>query len=310
MPDTVVIVGATGFVGRNLVRFLKGRAARVLPVSSAGATVEGIAGLTLADLETADLSPDTVLVHLAAIRYDPATFAAMQPAILAGNVELTNHLYRLCADKGIAEMRVASSSAVYPAGEMDFDDAQPLDLNRDPNAGELMYGWSKRIGEIYAHAFHRQKIVNTVSFRLSNPYGPHDTLDQDKAHVATAFVIRALSGAGPFEIRGNPAAIRDFVYVGDVCEVLTRSLAWRGRNEVYNLGSGYDTTIEQLARAVLALAAPGRPLDVIGDGGGIAVRRCLNGRLRTAFAIERFTPLHDGLAPTIDWYRDALARRA
>jgi nucleoside-diphosphate-sugar epimerase len=306
LPETVVVVGASGFIGRNLVRRLKGEVARILPVSASAVAVDGIPGLRLGDLANVAIGPEAVLVDVAAYRYDAARFAAAQAEILVRNVESAGQVYELCAKKGISEIRTASSIAVYPAAETEFDDGSALDLNSDPHDGELMYAWSKRIGEIYARLFARKYGINSIAFRLTNPFGPDDSLEEAKAHVIPAFIIRALTTQGPFAIRGNPRASRDFIYVGDVCEVIYRSLRVRGQCGQYNLGSGETVTIERLARTVLRLV--GRESEIVSagsDGSTVAERRCRNQRVRADFGIERFTSLEDGLVPTIEWYRDA-----
>lgn len=310
LPETVIVVGASGFIGRNLVRHLKGQVGRILPVSLAGGEVEGIAGLRFAELDRADVGRDTAVVNLAAHRYDAASFAAGQSDIFLRNLEIAARVYEFCARREITEVRSASSIAVYPEGDTVCDDSAPLDLAADPADGELMYGWSKRVGEIAARLFARKCGVHTVAFRLSSPYGPYDSLDPAKAHVVPAFVMRALTTTGPFTVRGDPGASRDFVYVGDVCEIFRRSLAWRGRDEVYNLGSGENVTIGELARHILALVGGDREIVAAGAPvSAVAHRRCPSERLRAAFAVERFTPLGDGLKPTIAWYRDAYAAR-
>ena len=281
LPDTVIVVGASGFIGRNLVRRLKGEVAHILPVSASAVAVDGIPGLRLGDLANVAIGPDAALVDVAAYRYDAAHFATAQAEILVRNVEIAGQVYELCARRGITEIRSASSIAVYPAAETEFDDGSPLDLNSEPHESEQMYAWSKRIGEIYAGLFARKYDINTIAFRLTNP----------------------------FAIRGNPQASRDFIYVGDVCEVLYRSLAVRGQRGQYNLGSGENVTIDRLARTILRLV--GREAEIVStgsSGSAVAERRCRNHRVRADFGIDRLTPLEDGLVPTIEWYRDACRR--
>ena len=204
MPDSVIIMGASGFIGRNLVRALKPHVTRIVPVSVSGADVEGLPGHAFADLDTSKAAPGSIVINVAAYRYDAANFAAGQTEILLRNVEIAGKVYEFCVRSGITEVRAASSIAVYPADDANFDDAAPLDLNRDPHPGELMYGWSKRIGEIYGRLFAEKNGINTVAFRLTNPYGPFDSVEENKAHVVPAFVIRALTSTGPFTVRGNP----------------------------------------------------------------------------------------------------------
>ena len=307
LPDTVIVVGATGFVGQNLVRHLKDKVARIVPVSTLGAAVAGIPGIRFADLDEAGIAADAVVVNLAAHRYDRRSFARQQPQIFARNVEITSRVYEFCARCGITEVRLASSSGVYPADVPSGDDAIPLDLAQEPQHGELLYAWSKRIAEVTARLFAASHGIHTIAFRLTNPYGPRDGLDAEAVHVVPALIIRALTTCGPLVLRGNPAARRDFIYVGDICEVFGQSLARRGRSAVYNLGSGESTTIGEVARTVLDLAGSGRGLVVDPSAApGVASRQVTADRLRADFAIEQLTPLRDGLARTVDWYRDAI----
>lgn len=306
-PDSVIIVGATGFIGRNLVRALKHDIANLIPVSVSGAAVEGLPGHRFNALNDLKAGQDTVVINVAAYRYDAANFATAQTDLLVRNAEIAGKVYEFCAKNGIKEVRAASSIAVYPADDVNFDDAAPLDLNRDPHPGELMYGWSKRIGEIYGRLFAEKNGISTVAFRLTNPYGPFDSMEENKAHVVPAFVIRALNSTGPFTVRGNPEASRDFIYVDDVCEVFRRSLTWRGRSGVYNLGSGTNTSVRQLAAAVLDLTGTQREIVAQGAATSAVVHRfCRNDRLKADFAMEKFFSLAEGLKSTIAWYRDAL----
>ncbi len=101
LPETVVIVGASGFIGHNLVRRLSRRVGRIVPVSASGQAVEGIAGLRLADLDGADIGSDAAVVNVAAHRYDGTNFAASQPEIFARNVEIATRVYEFCARRGM-----------------------------------------------------------------------------------------------------------------------------------------------------------------------------------------------------------------
>jgi nucleoside-diphosphate-sugar epimerase len=308
MPaETVIIMGASGFIGRNLARALKPHVTRLVPVSVSGADVEGLSGHAFAELETLKIMPDSIVINVAAYRYDAANFDAGQTEILLRNVEITGKVYEFCVRNGITEVRAASSIAVYPANDANFDDAAPLDLNRGPHPGELMYGWSKRIAEVYGRLFMEKNSINTVAFRLTNPYGPFDSVEENKAHVVPAFVIRALTSTGPFTVRGNPQASRDFIYIEDVCEIFRRSLAWRGRSGAYNLGSGSNSSVQQLAETVLELTGTKR--EIVAQGAATSAvthRNCRIDRLKADFGMTDFVTLAEGLKPTIAWYRDAL----
>ena len=309
LPRAVVVFGASGFIGRNIVDALAGRVETLIGVTGRTPAVPGCT-MTLPADRLADIAPlpaDTVVVNVAAKRYDARNFRDDQTDILRLNVEIANAIYAFCVARRITEVRLASSVAVYPATWEVLDDERPLDLNDWPHAGEAAYAWSKRWAEICAGIFDRQAGVKTQVFRLSNPYGPYDATDVAAAHVAPAFVIRALAPGDTFEILGNPEAERDFVFAGDVARVFVASLARRGVTDACNIGYGTTATIRQLAEA--ALRAAGRDKAIVVAGGmpaGVNVRRVTAARVRAAYPVAPFADLDRGLAATAAWYRAAL----
>lgn len=307
LPSVVVLIGASGFVGRNLVDALAGKLDRLIGVTAATPEVAGCdETVTLGILDTLDdLPEDTAVIHVGAYRYDPERFALAQADILTHNADLNARVYRFCAERGIKEVRLASSVAVYPAGLAVMDDAVPVDLDAPPYAGEAFYAWSKRWAEVLAGLYRERFGVNTVTFRLSNPYGPYDSVNPNKAHVAPAFVMKALDANPVFPIRGNPQVERDFVYVGDVAELFVRTLGWRERNAVYNIATGETTTLKTLAETVMGVAGVDKPIEAGAPGAfGPDVRRSAADRVKRDFAFT-FTGLAAGMAPTIEWYRNA-----
>ena len=309
LPDAVVLFGASGFIGRNIVDALAGRT-HLVGVTGSGTPIPGcdqvVAGADIGGI--GPLPPDTVIIHVAAFRYFASRFARQQAEILAVNTALTQAVYDFALARGITEVRVASSSAVYPASWAVLDDTRTLDLNDWPHDGEAAYAWSKRWGEITAELWHRRAGISTISLRLTNPYGPHDTLDEDEGHVATAFIIRALKDQPDFEVRGNPLAERDFVFSGDVANAFVASLSLLGVHAAMNCARGQTTTVADLATAAMRAAGRERPLRTAPPPhAGVAVRRASGERIRAEIpGLPPFRDLDDGMRATMEWYRHAL----
>jgi nucleoside-diphosphate-sugar epimerase len=304
----VVLFGASGFIGRNIVEALAGRVDTLIGVTGRGTSVPRCdAVVRMDDLAAIPALPaETVVINAAAYRYDARSFQAEQSTILTRNVAIANTVYDFCVMRKISEVRLASSVAVYPATAT-LDDETPIDLNGWPHAGEAAYAWSKRWAEIRAEVHHRQFGVHTITFRLSNPYGPFDSTDVGAAHVAPAFVIKALMPGNTFEILGNPDAERDFVFAGDVARTFVASLERRGVSETYNLGYGRTATIRQLAEAALRAAGSTKRIIVASNvASGVNVRRVTATRLRRDFALEPFADLDQGMSATVAWYAKAL----
>ena len=315
LPDAVIVWGASGFIGRNIVDLLAGKVSAVIGVNASGAPVPGCTATVAAGaVDTLPaLPPDAAIIHVAAYRYFASQFGRQQSAILSANLGMTEAVYRFAMARGISEIRAASSSAVYPASWDLQDDALPLDLNAWPHDGEAAYAWSKRWGEITGELWSRRAGISTISFRLTNPYGPYDTLDEAEAHVATAFVIRACGDAPEFEVRGDPDAERDFIYSGDAAEAFVESLKLRGTTAAVNLANGQTRTVRDLAEATMRAAGRQRPIRLTSPPAagnrGVKLRRATAAKLRELLpGLAPFRSLEAGMAETLAWYRDALRR--
>jgi nucleoside-diphosphate-sugar epimerase len=307
----VVLFGAGGFIGRHLTCAFAGRVPLLYAVTASGAAVAGATESFAFDRRDAipKLPRETVVVNAAARRHDASRFAGEQSAILAHNSEIATRIYQFCVDRGLREVRLASSVAVYPAEWDLLDDERPFDLAAPPHQGEAGYAWSKRWTEIVADLHHRLYAINTLTFRLTNPYGPFDSLDPAAAHVAPAFAMKALAPGPTFEIAGNPDAERDFVYAGDVAAVFAASLDRRGAHDSCNLARGTTHSIRRLAEAAVAAAGAAKEITVSGASfHGVSVRRASAAKLRRLFDLPTFRGLDEGMRETVAWYRDALAR--
>jgi nucleoside-diphosphate-sugar epimerase len=310
LPEAVVLFGAGGFIGRNIVDALTGQVDRLIGVTAGGRPVPGCDLVVSADRlgDIPALPKDSLLINVAAMRYDPRRFRDDQSAILQRNVAILTAAYAFCVERGIGEVRQAGSSAVYPAAADPLDDEVPLDLNAPPHAGEMGYAWSRRMAEITADVHRELYGIQTQTFRLTNPFGAHDTLDDGAAHVATALVIRVLKEQGPLRLLGNPDAERDFVYAGDVGGVFRESCRCRGLHTAMNLARGQTTSIRRFAETVLAAAGSDRAILVSNEiPPGVNIRRATGRRLRQTFPHLDFHSLEDGVKDTIAWYRHAFA---
>ncbi len=195
-----------------------------------------------------------------------------------------------------------------------FDDARPVEEDGDaPFDLDSPYQISKIVGEFYCVYFHKQHRVPTVRARFQNVYGPGEILGAGRwrgtaatvwRNVVPTFIYRALRGM-PLELDNGGVASRDFIYVDDIVEGLV-ACAVRGKpGDVYNLASGEETTIKELAETVNHLAGgrsevvitPQRPWDRAGRRVG-STRKS-----REQLGFEAKTRLAEGLRKTVDWTR-------
>jgi nucleoside-diphosphate-sugar epimerase len=234
------------------------------------------------------------------------------------NLITTLKLYeRLKSQRGLRKVVYAASGCtlaeheVYDGVEATTEEgAAPFDLDSP-------YQISKVVGEFYSVYYHRMHGLPTVRARFQNVYGPGEVLGAGRwrgtpatvwRNVTPTFVYRALKGL-PLELDDEGRASRDFVYVEDIARGLI-ACADRGTpGDVYNLASGRETSIRDLAELVLRLTGssaelvlrPRRPWDH-------SVRRFGSSeKSRRELGFDAVTPLDEGLARLIAWMRQEQA---
>ena len=176
------------------------------------------------------------------------------------------------------------------------------------------YQISKIAGELYANYFWMRSGLPVVKARFQNVYGPGEVLGAGRwrgtvntvwRNVTPTFVWRAIHGDA-LAIENDGIATRDFIYVSDMVSGLI-ACATRGEpGGVYNLASGAETSIRDLAETIIELAgsgsveaAPARDWDRSKTSAISSTER----KATRELGFEVQTSLRDGLERTISWTR-------
>jgi nucleoside-diphosphate-sugar epimerase len=180
------------------------------------------------------------------------------------------------------------------------------------------YSISKVVGEFYCVYFHRQHGLPAVRARFQNVYGPGEVLGAGRwrgtpatvwRNVTPTFVYKALQGE-PLPVENQGIASRDFIYVEDICRGLMACALHGSPGEVYNIASGIETTIFELAELINELTGntggivflPQRPWDHSGKRFGSTEKA------RRELGFTAAVSLREGLLQTISWTRENLPR--
>lgn len=305
----VLITGAAGFVGANLVEYLLERGHDVVALDdlSAGARPSWWARDSRpASVEASIEDHDAVrqamegvdgVVHLAA-RPGVADSVDRPDLDFRTNVLGTFTVFDAARQSDVSRFVFASSGAVLAAA------TPPLREDMAP-APKSPYGASKLYGEGITAAGDAFGIVG-ISLRFSNVYGPHCA---HKKSVVASFLSRALTGK-PLVIYGDGTQTRDFIYVEDICAAIVHALS-ADEGGVYHLGTGIETSVNDLAESVIKIAGtqveierqPPRPAD--------ATRSFVEYEAaRKALGWSPQVSLDEGLTRTAAWMRSSSGHEA
>jgi UDP-glucose 4-epimerase len=318
-----LVIGGAGFVGSNLVRRLPGEVVVVDNLLSAERhnvpdAVRFLEGSIADDRILAQVNDEFDFI------YHLATYHGNQSSIhdpLADHENNTLTSLKLFHHvRGYRRLqKLVYSSAGCTVAEKTYDEAEatredaPVSLWHDSP-----YQISKIIGELYGNYFFRHDGLPIVKARFQNVYGPGEILGAGKwrgtpatvwRNVTPTFVYRALKKL-PLVVENEGAASRDFIYVEDIVRGLM-ACAEKGRpGEVYNLASGVETRIRDLATSINELAGNPTPIEwgPPRDWDRSGRRFGSTDKSRAELGFSAGVSLDDGLRRTVAWTRENLAR--
>ena len=295
----VLVTGANGFLGRNLVgRLLQLGAETVVAVRSVGRRLTDVASsirIVECDLAEADrLAAEMAAVRPAVVFHLAARVAAGAPPsdIAEANIVATVNLLNAVNGDFLKRFVYCGTGSEYGAGAR-LSESAPL---RPTN----MYGVTKAAGHLAAHAFRRTHRLPVISVRPFTMYGPWEP----PRRLIPFVCCSALDGV---DIPLTPAEQeRDFIFVDDAVDAFVRTVAVAASDdmEAINVSSGVPVKVRDVVTEIVALSG-GRATPQFGKlpyRSGDARAECGDGSLaRRVLDWTPQTSLTEGLRRTLGW---------
>jgi UDP-glucose 4-epimerase len=247
-----LITGGAGFIGTALANHLvgTGHSVRVLDDLSAGDPSRLGTGVLFTRGDVRNVPALWTLLQDVECVFHLAARVAVQESALYPqeyndvNVGGTVALLTAVRDVGVPRVVLASSATVY--GEQL---SQPVHEHLRPNP-RSPYAVTKIAAEYYLFTLAGLYGCQAVALRVFNAYGPGQRIPPAHAPVVPLFLRRALGG-GSLVVHGEGLQTRDFVYIDDVVQALVAAATTeRASGRVINVGSGVETSIDELVREV------------------------------------------------------------
>lgn len=307
--ERVLVTGGAGFVGSNVVaRLIRiGASVTVLDdfftghlenLPPAGPQLTVIRGSVVDESIVGELvAAADYVIHMAARNIIVSTQNPRED--FATNIGGTLNVLMAVREAGVRRVVYTSSASVY-------GNPRSVPINEDDATNMLSpYAVSKYGGENYCKAFFESYDLPVTAVRYSNVYGPGQRPDNPYCGVVAKFFATTMAGEAPV-IHGDGEQTRDYTYVDDAVEAtLLAAVSPRADGQVYNVGTGRETSVNELVAMIIRIT-----------GGGVGPvyvdRRDIDNIRRRVLSIEkartelRWAPemtLERGLRATHEWLR-------
>ena len=312
MKKRLLILGASGFIGKNLaLHFVKNKKFKVIGTYfHKKIFIKGIK-LIKCDLtkkhETDKIIKNSDIVIQAAATTSGAKDIIEKPYIhVNDNAIMNSMITRSAYDHAVEHVIVFSCTVMYqsskkPLKENDFD------ANKEIYPNYFGGGWMKVFVEKMCEFYSRLGKNKYTLIRHSNIYGPHDKYDLNKSHVFAATINKVVNcNTDYLTIWGNGKEARDFLYVSDLIRFIDLVIKrQKSKFELYNVGYGKLVTINELVNKIIEIS--GKKIHSKNDltKKSLNTYVCLN--CNKAKKHIKWSPkisLVNGIKKTLTWYQE------
>lgn len=236
------------------------------------------------------------VIHLAALRI---TACAVDPRrAMQVMCDGSFNVVDAAREAGVKKLVAASSASIYGLAE-----SFPTREDHHPYGNQTFYGASKVMLEGLLRSYRSMSGLPYVALRYFNVYGPRMDLHGKYTEVLIRWMDRIAAGQPPL-ILGDGRQTMDFVYIDDVARSNVLALASDLEDDVFNVASGTETSLNDLAAALLKVMNSDLRPEYGPERGVNPVPRRLadTGKAMRMLGFKSQVTLEDGLARLVDWW--------
>jgi UDP-glucose 4-epimerase len=307
-----LVTGGAGTIGSTIVdqlatagakeivvldNFVRGRPENLTSARETGRVQVVDGDIRDGDLVRSLMPGIDVVFHQAAIRI---TQCATEPRLaLEVLVDGTYEVVEAAVDAGVRKIVAASSASVYGLA-----DEFPTPESQAPYDNDTLYGAAKTFNEGLLRSFHAMRGLDYVALRYFNVYGPRMDIYGLYTEVLIRWMERIETGRPPL-ILGDGQQTMDFVFTEDIARANLLAAASDITDEVFNIGSGTETSLVELADALQRVMGSRLTLEFGPPRGTNSVTRRLAdiSRARQRLGWKPEIDLEEGLRRLVTWWR-------
>ena len=311
----VLVTGATGLVGSNLIKrllaegaFVRATVHRKPPVIDDENIDYVRADLTRGEDCRAVVEGQRYVFMCAASTSGAAAIAGTPMVHVTPNVLINTQMLAAAYEAGVEKFLWLSSTTGYPPSsyrpvrEDEMFDGEPYEKY-------FFVGWMKRFTEVLCRMYGEKlpKPMTTIVLRPTNIYGPGDDFEPATSHVTPALIRKVIERQDPIEVWGTGDDVRDVIYIDDMVQAMVTAMAKITSHTALNIGLGKGYSVKEILETILECDGYTGAKVVFNSSRPtmIPVRLVDTTKAETLLGFKAETDLVEGIQKTLAWYREA-----
>ncbi|MFH0753220.1 MAG: NAD-dependent epimerase/dehydratase family protein [Candidatus Omnitrophota bacterium] len=310
----ILVTGATGLVGINLLKKLIGTGADIRAVYHSRKPVVRHRAISYikgdltrrVDCDKAVAGMDFVF-HCAANTSGAAVVVKTPLVHVTPNILMNAQLLEAAWLAGVKKFLWLSSTTGYPVTGMRPVREDEI-FNGEPYEKYYFVGWMKRYTEVLCRIY-GEKVRNpmtTIVLRPTNIYGPHDDFRFETSHMMAALIRKVAERQKPVEVWGDGEDVRDLIYVDDFVDAMLVAMSKVKSYAVFNIGLGKAYKVKDILKKIIKIDGfkegvmkldPSKPTM-------IPKRRVDLQRMKKVLGFNPAVSIEEGIRKTLAWYRE------
>ncbi len=223
-----------------------------------------------------------------------------------------NYLYQLNVMECIRQVN-PNAKIIFSGSRLQFGKIEnvPVDENHVSHP-ETPYAFHKQTTENMYQFYNRQHDIDTVVFRIANPYGPRGQIKHSKYTIINFFIRQALEGK-TISIFGEGNQLRDYIFVEDLANAfIAASISTKSKGQIFNIGSGKGIPFIKMVKTIIQFVGKGSfqnvpwPKNYINVETGDYITN-----ITKAKSILKWKPeidFEEGIKKTVDYYSKYISK--
>jgi len=311
---TILICGATGFIGRNLLEYYyKQGKYKIIATHYNRPAIDGYDGVKWVNIDLRDpIAVKSILNGVDIVLQFAATTSGSKDIITRPYIHVTDNavmnslLLRECYEQNIEHFVFPSCTVMYQPSDKALSEN---DWNGNDEIFPTYFGVgnTKVYIEKMCEFFSRLGKTKHTVMRHSNMYGPYDKYDLERSHMFGATITKVMTSQnGKVNVWGTGEESRDLLYVDDLVEFVDAAINnQKSDYELFNVGLGKATQVKDVVSKIITHS--GKDLEMVHDLSKPTIPTSLFLNCKKAKDLldwEPRTTLDEGIKKTIKWYKE------